>query len=372
MKKKKLMDVEDIRFYASCILEEDMFFFTEKENIFMKMDMRSFKTEIIYFDDKVKENSGGNLPVFMLSKGNSIYKLQHDGEKLIEYEIETGEVFNYEIGEKGKLWGNFCCVSAYGNYLYLFPGYSSEIIKIDLLNRKIVEKKNILEINSNLGNLDKDCLYWEKGYKISGKKIALFTRKRRDVLIYNLEKDDYEINFMPEEMEGIVDICSTEEGIYVLSSHNSLYLWNYKDSILKLLTHVPEIRDKNYFGEMISTTEKIIVLPCLGDDIYIYNKQKNTFTIYKNYPADFGYNGYTTAWSKYNNMCESKEYVYYPMRLSNYILQIEKNKGSIKWIKPNPPSKLQRCIYYNQKGISILDERNIGLSTYIDFIKNKL
>jgi hypothetical protein len=81
------------------------------------------------------------------------------------------------------------------------------------------------------------------------------------------------------------------------------------------------------------TDRNIIVLPSLEKDIVCIEKQTGEAYCMDTYPPDFQYDAGKKKWSKYIGYCENDTAYYFACRTSEYILEVSKLSGKLKWIK---------------------------------------
>lgn len=365
---KHFVDLKDLVFSACSIYNDTMFFFTEKGNILLKMDMHDYKMELLFYDDKTS-NTAGESTAFLLNDGDSIYRLQLNGKKLIEYELSSNKTFTYEINESKGAWGNFSYMTIYNSCLYVFPGQVEKLIIIDLQNRAIIDKIDISRQKDKTERIDRKDFYWKRGYRLDNESVMLYSRDRREVFTYDLKSKDYKFISLPIEIQGVIDICQAEKSVYLLDDQNNLYEWDYVQNELELITKFTEAYDKSYFGKIINTNRKIILLPALGENIYFWDKSNKSYSVYQEYPDDFEYIG-DKEWAKYINGCLMGDYVYFPMRRSCYILRIHRKTGDLEWIKPVPILKEDRIRYYMGKNIKYFHEGAISLEEFIGIVQS--
>lgn len=372
IEKDDRINIDELCFYACTVWGERIFFCTERTDLLMEFDLQS---QIIHMVENEKwDKDDGNIADFLAITENKLYKLQRNGNRIIEYSLETKKAFAYEIGEETKEWGNFSYMEIYGQYLYLFPKYVEKTIVFDLETRSIVSNKSFWgEIKEH--NFDVDTLLLRKGCKVFGKFVLLFSKRSQFVFVYNLESNHYEVKKVPDEVVGIVALHQAGDKLYILDTKSRLFEWDRERDSMRFMFEIAEINDEDYFSKIVVTDINIVLLPLLGNDIYIYDRNTKKIFIYKDYPKDFSYFGYET-WGKYVEGCTVKDTVYFPMRKSKYILKIEKTTGNILWIKPIAPLKEERIQYYKEKGIKsfregkcLLNESEVDLNGYISIIE---
>lgn len=368
MDNNQLVNLNDLCFYACSIYDDSMYFFTEKSNIFVKMDMHNYKTELLCYEDKGNDVLDEKT-AFLLSYGSSIFRLQLNDRRVIEYKLDSNETFFYDIKESKRAYGNFSYMTIYGDYLYLFPGCVLKVIIIDLKHKKIINKIDISDIVKKYNLFGEDEMYWEKGCLSDNTHVMLYAKNRREIFCFDLINNVYEIVCLPKAINGVIDICQIENGLCILDSQNNLYEWDCVNNEVELMAEFIEKYDELYFSRIVNTCNKIILLPSIGGDIFIFDKKDKVFSVYHNYPGDFEYIGYA-GWGKYNNECQMGNCIYFPMRRSNYVLKIDKQTGDLEWIKPIPPLKANRAQYYIDKKVKYFNENGISLEEFIHVVTN--
>lgn len=111
-------------------------------------------------------------------------------------------------------------------------------------------------------------------------------------------------------------------------------MWDVEKKQKKCINTAKLYYERNTAVSRICVTDKnIVVLPCLEEDIIYLDKQTYEVHCIGNYPVDFKYDSRKNTWTKYAGYCESDTAYYFACRTSNYILEISKISGKVRWIK---------------------------------------
>lgn len=359
---QRRLSYKDYLFSSGVIIDHIIYFFTEKENFLMEVNMNDWKIKYLnkFIDSEYFPKGRTDL---IRTIGNRIFKLVLSGKYVEEFSLEDGKYERVEIGDYNRKWNNYVAFEVNKHFLYVFPRWERKIIKIDVDNYE-VEKIEIPRKQKKDGLEEKfECFsmaYKEKSI------IWLFEKGTGYIIKYDMDKNTFYRLTLPNEVNNCVDMCRVDREIYFLTYNNEIYIWNADNGKYHLLWRVKQYYKKdNYFAEMVIIKQKIILLPGFGEDIIIIDCSNNTYQIYDKYPKDFVY--MDIKWAKYINRFEDKKNYYYPMRLSNYMAVIDKNDGNIDWIQMIMPLENERMNVYF-RGHLVAPE---GLKSLLYFLERK-
>ena len=323
------------KFSSGVVINNSMYFFTERENVLMEMDLRSLKIKYSKkFVDCNRELVSGTDSLRSLD--NRIFRLDLSGKYLEEFSLEEKKYKKVEININDKDWGNFVAVEVMEPFIYIFPRWRKEVIKISLNSYEVETiflKKNQIKFNG-----------YSTAYR-DGNKIWLFETGNKNVEIFDMEKDMSIKSNLPDEIQDCISVCKGENALYILTSYNQIYIWKQDEEVCNLMWRGKECyKSKKYFRDMILIQKNLILLPFWGIDVVIVNCEDNKDWVYITYPKDFTYD--IIKGGKYLNRFEDNNCFYYPMRVSNYIMKINKNNGRISWEKPEVPSEEEQCEFW--------------------------
>ena len=257
------------------------------------------------------------------------------------------------IGKCERLWGNFVACEVINQYIYIFFKWKKEIIRINVNDYQ----KEIIRFLE-----DEEFNCFTTACRV-GHSIWLFESKSGFVREYDMEKNKFTSFIMPAEIEECVFACWKDNVFYLLTSSNYVYIWNPYTNFRKVLWKGERyINIEKYFRRTIIIQQKLYLLPCMGDDIVIVDIESGEEQVYKEYPLDFCY--YNKGWGKYTDYFEDNEYVYYPMRTSNYILSIHKKSGKIVWKQITMPKEEEKIRFYFNKLMISQDDLNVLMKCF--------
>lgn len=319
--------------FASCaLIENEMYFISETENVFQKIDVNTGIVEYL-------NNPKGYLPLtweisdLMLAYQKCIYIFELNGNKILEYSIEKNTCRYFNINCNKFEGGNYAAVAAYKDKIYIIPSFVNTLIIIDLETETLIKKENVFHTGERLLGTDNlTCRVFTYGFQ-EGNHLWLFTEMERVVIDYDLEIGDYRIYRFPEMINKCVHAVYKDEKFYILDMNGGVYIWDIlNDRTYEIKKGESEDRTL-YYKRLIVTKSQIWILPCCGKEITIISMGDWKNTYYSNYPKDFCYIG-TENMGKYYGYCENSKFYYFAMHSGNYILSIEKESGKEKWLKP--------------------------------------
>lgn len=346
--------VERIQF-STCVKKgDDIYFPTRYGNFYMKLNLITKKTEYIDFKVDDKEVSLG-IADYIDIEDNIIFQFNLDGRYVLLFDLDTKQIKKIDVDCQSKGWGNYLLCTYYDENLFIFTKYKHTIAIINLKNNQVIYDDKICKYicENDLPDLSAAC-------KVND-QIWLFSNDGKKAVSYNLSTHKEKWYELSLKINQCRHCLYRNEKFYILDSGGNIYVWDKKQEYL--LFSIPNAKENEY-GRIAVTDRNIIVLPSLGESIYIYDFSKNEIKRNVNYPLDFKYS-IQSEWSKYYGVCEDENNYFFAMRLSNYFLNIEKQAGSIKWINPVKPDfqeTIDRCKRYSKNTYL---EGMIKLSEYI-------
>lgn len=328
MVEQKQLPYFDYVFSAGVIIEDVIYFFTEKANVFMKMKIGDWKIECV--DQFVLDNTDLHGKTdFLRVIGKKIYRLPLKGEHIDTFTLDNGLYNKIKVKSYNKEWDNFVAFEINGKFLYVFPKWEREVFKIDSSTNKLDSISLILvqdRQNCNEDFISFSCSFRDNNF------LWLFEMRSQKTCIFDMNTDTYSFLNRPEEIMECTYFCKVDQLIYCMTLYNEIYVWNTQTNKCSQLWKEERYRDiEYYYWQFLVVNKKIIVLPGYGNDIVIIDICSGTSTQYVKYPKDFIY--IDIKWAKYMNCFEDSRYYYYPMRLSEYLMTIDKQTGEIAWNK---------------------------------------
>ena len=157
---------------------------------------------------------------------------------------------------------------------------------------------------------------------------------------------------------------------YILDIHGDVYQWDSNQNILIEIFDNEEKGNLFKFEKVVAAGKKVWILPSLGEDIFVFDKDKEEVEKYIDYPKDFKYEMPDDR-GKYVSYCEDDSYYYFSLSSGNFILSIGKENGKETWILPKWPSEDKRQEILFKRNYPIVPEELYGLSGYLALMKSK-
>lgn len=330
-----------------CISDDEMIYVTEKNRVFVKMNLLTKATDIMNKDILQ------NRVEYICTYQKEIYLVDMAQKWIAETDIDdrSRKIKYYYLKWHGRDVQNFSFISMYNNKIYMFFRNEAVVVIFNMITKKIVEKD--LGIGQDDIKLDCGCIFKDEVYLFSGKTKKYFR--------YKLTNEDIDyVGNIPFAGEVSYAICNNEY-MYVLSQNTVYDVKNNFKVIVK-------VDDSVKCNKICIAKDKIWFLPGLSNKIYTYYFKTNTYVEYEDYPKDYEYD-IPEGWSKFVGYTENKENIYWCMRANNYIFQLNKITGEEKWIKPSIQN--EKCIInkscfgeskVNYEGVCRLDD-------YINYLK---
>lgn len=342
------------RLFSNCVLvDKELYFFDSYDGMPAKMNLNS--GQVFYLNLPYNYNiTNDNVADLILQNNKKIYILQNAGNNLSEYNLEQNTCRQFNINCAYQPWGNFAAATIFEAKLYIFTRYENKIVKFDTNTDKICEKIYI----PGEGRAFFGCRVY--------KTMWLFPRIGDNVVAYDMQTDEVYTHRLPMKLEECVYAIQEEGKIYILNQYGMIYIWNLKKNNMEVVdkAEASEHVISNTVGRIVYTNHKLVILPSFGNDIKILDLIKNTVEIYSGYPNDFKY--FTELkWAKYNGVCEDSEYFYFALRLSNYLLRIQKNNATLDWIKPIFPDENEKIKILLENGQRMFRELDYNLEDFV-------
>lgn len=285
------------------------------------------------------------------SSKESVFFSANRGDELLEYSLTKNTFEHHVINglNTGKGYMCFVGLAKHNNSIYLFPRYEETIIRFDLDRREFIYEKN--KINNTA---DRRC-----GFQIEGCFYILY--ENGDIYSYNMDNNEVKHLGLFKECKEAIRLNVLDNKLYVLMKHGDI--WVLDDTQLHFNQLTPAYSDSYSASNFIKVEKEFIVLPSLSDEI-IRAKDgivESIMVIPKEIDRleDPG-RGY------FENCIDMADgYLFLTKRLDRFLL-VDKHNGSLKWIKPDFPSREEFVkIYMNCN--RILKE---GMFKLADYVKN--
>ncbi len=341
-----------IYFIANCVLIGAV----------MKIDMRTWKVSYVkdianYYPDVVSRIGS------MVRDGNIVYCLRLDGRMISVFDLSNKTCDYIDTEFRGENWGSFVAFEKYKEFLYLFSSSNYFAIKIDI-KRKSVDKIYFTDkYGIDYHDHEKKIVSFSVACLVDD-SVWLFQENENEVISYNMNNNTWKSYYILKESQGCHFAVYQESSFFLLDNANRVFQWNpYNQEITKLWENELYLNKKCNFRNLVVTEMNIILLPCFGDEIIIIDRKSSDENIYDKYPEEFRYMASMDS-AKFVNGCEDKDYFYYLTFSANHILCINKSDGKIKWIKPELPTKKEKC-FFAGSNYEIFTEEMIDLKNYM-------
>ena len=359
------MNTEIKRFQYSicCKSENDIFFFTRHYNMLMKLNLTDYKMEY------VKDSKGRFMPFKdcadgIIIAGHVVYQLNNSGKSVLKFDINEGTYRELNIDCDCKPWGNYAAYADYLDKLYIFPRYQKEVIVIDKNTDEVKYDDSVKDKLKESKDYDEE-MYWSQGCR-KGDSVWLISNDGKIAISYSLIENKISIYNLPIDIQKCSHFVVYDDLFYILDCMGNVYTWDTSEE--KLLFSVSDAKYGEY-GRLALTNRNIYVLPSIGEDIYIYDRENEKTRKYTDYPENFMYSK-MNGWSKYYGYCEDNRNYYFSMRLSNYIPIIDKINGTMNWVSPQLPDMEETLGITVQNSILFFSEEMWNLEEYINIVMN--
>lgn len=337
--------------FSNCAIENNnLYFFLSHSGIPAKFELAQGQISILNFNSSLTLGKGDCIDQITAYNGR-IYALRNQGDALLIYDMNINECIDIGIDCNKKPWGNFIDMFVYHSKLYIFERYKKSVLTLDCDDNKI--KTRVYG-------------FANKQEFICGSRILdrmwLFPKQGNIIGCYNLISHMYEEFSAGFEFCNVIDCTNFENEIYILDRNGCIYCWDADDRMLSLCFSELSLE---LMGRIVVTNQNIILLPSVGSEIKIYDKQIKVLRTYDQYPVGFKYEA-NPEWSKYHGRCEDENNIYFAMRSANHLLIIEKESGELSWVIPQLPLSediANHLISYKEDPIN---EGEISLYTFME------
>lgn len=334
--------------FHSCVIYGEKMWFVSTQGILMKYDCVNCHTDIVV-PENVHEICFGQIIDSMVIFEDKIYFIEQDGSMLYEYDIVSNMCNSYQAPQVKMInWACYAGLYLYGDKIYLFTKDTMDIYCFDIRNKnfELIKSKYDKSVSCSM---QKEHI----AYLVCDKSIFCFNMKKR-VFEEEYLFDNGEIN----------SITSYQDYLYLLTKENQVISWNMKTGEKTILSDKNKEKDK--FGSIFSTKNKLYLLPSLGNEIKIIDKLTNKISKGEE-PEDLEYK--EIGWAKYWNYFETEDYAYFANRVANYMLRINKKKEDMEWLKMLVPSGDETSYHKGRMYRNgFLLEENISLSDFLKII----
>ena len=309
--------------FRDCAYKNGKLYFFDADNVIpISLDLDNGKFKILPIEN-IKQFRG--IPFDLETEWeNCLYAVEMDGKYMCRYQLDTGHVKYIEINCGIRKDGNLAFLEAYNDYIYIFNRFGMVVIydtkteTVHTVDAAVQDKEFIT-----------GCHYGQSYY--------LFSNDGTTVLEFDIGSGNWKTHNSTDMLAGqakVIHAVCDETKIYILFENASIVVWNVMENRKQQIDIAKFYYKSNPAVSRICITDRnIIVLPSLEKDIVCIEKQTGEAYCMDTYPPDFQYDAGKKKWSKYIGYCENDTAYYFACRTSEYILEVSKLSGKLKWIK---------------------------------------
>lgn len=335
----------------SCVfLENKLFFVTNNGNFLMYLDINKGE---VHFQDMVC------LPErieYMTVCNNIIYAFGLDGKWAYAIDYKKSVYHSIYINGQGKTWGNYRLIEARGEKVIIIPSALNYMIEIDT---KSYEKEKL--------EFDFEIDQYEMVRKIDS-DLLFFSSKEQKYIKYDLSTNQYFLCKIESKIGYVCRIHINKKSAFLINRYGEIYRLNISNNKSSYIGKIDAsiLKKIEYF---IVANNKVVLLPGIGKDIYIYDIEKKFFQIYEQYPSDYEISC-PSKWGKYTKYFEDELNFYFSNRCSEYFLLIDKKTGYFNWVRSQNLEYSNWIKILSKKMAAFYSEADMSLKVYLDCIKN--
>lgn len=325
--------------FRNCVKKDNrLLFFSAQEAIPVSLDLKS--EEISIMKIKNKELYRNNPFDLITELDGKIYSLEISGKYMCEYSLDSQEVAYIKIDCNKKKDGNFAFLTTEKNQVFIFDRTAGLTIydTVSKSIRKVPYPHNDYEVITG-------CKYENNYY--------LFPKEENKVFQYDVSARKWDTIYLQEKWHNAIHAIVDNGNIYILMEDGTIIKWNVKEEVKYIDAIKKWYLSLNCVVRICSTNDSFIILPSLGEDILILDKETYEVRAMQDYPKDFKY--VNNNWSKYYGYCETEDCYIFACRKSDYILKITKSNTNFEWIKSEIES--EKLIQYKIMNHMIIQEK---------------
>lgn len=309
---KKIRDIQ----FSNCVMGDgSIYAFADAGGYPLKINPLTKETVLLNWKGIIEARVQIDSIIY---DNHSIYMLELNGRRMVQYNIQEESIKSYYINLEGNAWGNFVLFTKIDQTIFIFPKRASCFYEVDLLNGQVVRNKT-----------DFQDLFYSCAFR-NGDAVCLFHEDGSKIWIFDLHEKTYNQYSLNQNLEDIVKVTEFDDNAYLVSRKGAIYSCRLSDY------HIEKMRESDSkdskWGNIAVTKKNIWLLPLLGSDIRVIDRESLTESVADEYPDDFIYRD-IKGWSKYHGYAEDEDKYYYAPRLANYMLEINKKTGNGEWAK---------------------------------------
>ena len=339
-----------ISFFEHAILNEHLLF--QNGSVLMSIDIEDYRTEYVLNDDLWLKSHNADQ---MLSQGNYLYMLSRAENEIARLDIMTGKC-DVLYTCKGGL-GYIHTFRLHEGNLYVI--YKSGLIVCLLPDgtRKEYVDSNIKECRTVLNGDKDDELY-------------LLDKRCPYITCFKVGSDEFKRKKLPFVPTLKDSVSVSDHKLYVIHD-KELTICNLIDSgyeQYEIITNESSI-EKSY---PVVLKNVMYLLPTFGDKIMCLRLLSKELEALDAYPMDykqtcteyFAKNG-----SKYCGYKRCKGRLYFPCRISDYMMIIDENTEKIEWKKIEMPPIEQTLEFAMNTSGMIYENTEMNLNAFLNVLR---
>lgn len=343
-------------FNSSAIYKGYMYWLTEIDGAFMRLNLKSKKAEYLIPNNKkmMPNLSSGNV---LLILNGVIYGFAQGGDYFYAYDLENNYCKTVYFGKKKEILHCIANCKAMGDFIYFVASYSNYVYR---LNIKDAILETICQIEDEGKKTSLEYINAVTFDDMASEELSFFSI--RNNRIYTVKIGDNSVKYFDINVKRLFYSAKRDKDgkWYLLSSNNELFSWD--SNVLNELCGLKDEESCLFF-----TVRNNIVwfLPFLGTDIKCFNINEKRWQTFSNYPEGFTYDNPNTAnWGKYGLYSSDETYEYFAMHCGNDIFSIDEH-GNGAFVRTAFPENEEQTSYLIRSKEFLVEKEHIGLSDYI-------
>lgn len=300
---------------------------------------------------------------WFLQAGQNLAAVDMLGEKIFIYDVKSGSWSDLNIDCHQNEWGNILNVFAFGECVYIVPGYREHIVRVNTTTKK-VSRLNC----PFMKQMDSQYMFT----CIKENTLYLFDGTGGNAFILNIETGKYR----SIEKTGIsgeiasVQFDHVKDRFLILYGSGKVKEWKEQGNVSATIIEGIEKTGSKYFAEFVITDQNIWILPALGKDIYVYFYADKTLKRYEKYPEGFSYLNYEGYYRFLSGRIRTyQDKMYFGMHSANYLLCIDRKTGAEKWFYPEVPTMGEAYFFRQCHGLYLMEsEKDCPLDRFLQEI----
>lgn len=206
---------------GACLVGNNIWIIDVETNSLCTMNIENAQINSeFFFEDKERRS------IYRLCENEGkIYGFPGIGKQICRYDPEIKRMEYFTESTENEIWCHHYAVEKYNNQAYLFPMFSSDILKIDLMNLENIEHISLSSPKDKYTCYSRK--YLTKKFVRCGKNIIIPSGENNKLLIFDLESNKYEWKQIGYGECGFEDIEKGEESIFLLTNDKRLIEMSY-------------------------------------------------------------------------------------------------------------------------------------------------